>query len=301
MKYRLVFIAVLASFTGLLWTACDKIDDPLKVANEQNIPLDLDTNFIADSVIVNLKQVLIEDFTGHTCNNCPTAAITAHGWIDEFEHRLIIYAIHAGAFAEPGDEPYTADFRCETGNELFSFFDVQANPSALINRVESNGNLVIPFFGDWWRDAVEFEMEKENIIDMKIVNSFFPDNNTVKISISSTFKQQLEGKFKIVVYIVEDNIISPQVNGNHDLDGAPDDDNWLDYNHRNVLRDAVNGTFGSYLSTDGTITQGEEYTDENFYEINQEWVTANCNIIVFIYNEESQEILQSAELGIKTE
>ena len=298
MKNRLVIFVILLSFTGLLWTACDKIDNPLLVVNEQDIPLDLDTNFIADSVIISQKQVLIEDFTGHTCSNCPTAAITAHGWIEEFDHRLIIYSVHAGNFAKPADEPYTNDFRCETGDELFNFFNVQGNPSALINRVESNGNLVLPFFGEIWRNAVESEMQKESLIDLKIVNAYFPKSNAIKIYTYATFNQQIEGKFKLVIYIAEDHIIAPQQNDNDDYgeENVPD---WLDYEHNNVLRDAVNGTHGTYISEDGIITEGEEYAAENYYEINDDWVAANCNIIVFIYHEDSQEILQAAELGIK--
>ena len=301
MKNKILSIIVLITFSGFIWTACDKIDNPLIVVNEQDIPLDLDTNFIADSVIVSQKQVLLEDFTGHKCINCPTAAITAHGWIEEFNDRLIIYSIHAGNWAEPADAPYTADFRCETGDELYNYYDTPNNPSALINRVEYNGNIILYYISGDWEPAVGIEMAKENVIDLKVINEYYTENNAIYIKTYATFKQQLEGKFKIVIYIVEDNIISPQRNNNHDLPGAPDDNDWLDYNHRNVLRDAVNGTHGTYLSIDGTITEGEEYAAVNFYEINEEWVTANCNIIVYIYDEESQEILQVAELGIKTE
>ncbi len=302
MKYRINKLAFLIFFAGLFITACDKVDNPVILINEQDIPLD-EKNFISDTILVTQKQVFLEDFTGHTCTNCPTAAITAHGWIEDYDHRLVIIGIHAGNFAAVGDDPYTTDFTCPTSVELFNFYEVSGNPSGMINRVEHDQGVVLPFFGvgEWWLTAVESELAKDNLIDLKVINDYSPEDNAVKVSTYATFNQQLEGKFKLVIFIVEDHIISAQKNDNPDLPGAPDDDDWLDYEHRNVLRDALNGTFGTYISADGTILQGEEYFAENYYIIDDEWVTANCNIIAFIFHEESQEIIQVAELGIKTE
>ena len=69
MKTRKIYWLFTTVFIAIIWSACDKIDDPLVLVNEQNINLDLDLPF--DSVVVTHKQVLLEDFTGHKCKNCP--------------------------------------------------------------------------------------------------------------------------------------------------------------------------------------------------------------------------------------
>ncbi len=291
---------MIAGLILLGWTACDKIDEPLEVVSVQHIPENIDdTLHFDDSVMVTQKQVLLEDFTGHKCVNCPTAALAAHQWSEDFNHRLIICGIHAGYQAEPDETGlYTTDFRCPTGDELFNYFNQPFNPSGPVNRVEYNGEVILFYITGDWEGAVNTEMAKDNVIDMKVKNSYYPNLKSVLINVSSTFLQPLEGKYKIVVYLVEDHIVAPQKNNNSDLGPEPD---WVDYDHRNVLRDAVNGTFGNYISDDGTIAQGETYSNEFYYTINEEWLTdsTDLNIIAYIYNEESGEILQVAELEIK--
>ncbi len=298
MKYNFSFILI-AVVVLIGWTACDKIDEPLKVVNVQNIPEDInDTLFFADSVLVTQKQVLLEDFTGHHCVNCPTAALAAHQWSEDYNERLVIYAVHAGFQAEPDNTGlYTADLRCPAGDELFNFFNQPANPAGPVDRVEYNGNMILYYITGDWEAAIEIEMAKENVIDIKLKNTYFPNKKAVLIDVSSTFKQPLEGKYKIAVYLAEDNIISPQRNSNESIGPEPD---WVDYVHHNVLRDAVNGTFGGYITEDGSIAVGETYTNQFYYVINEEWLTdtTNLNVIAYIFNEETLEIFQVAELEV---
>jgi thiol-disulfide isomerase/thioredoxin len=42
------------------------------------------------------RRVLLEDFTGHTCNNCPAAAVIAEGLQTFYgEDQLILVGVHA--------------------------------------------------------------------------------------------------------------------------------------------------------------------------------------------------------------
>ena len=49
-----------------------------------------------------VKNILIEDFTGHTCKNCPDAARELDAIHDVYGSQIIGLAIHAGqTFARP--------------------------------------------------------------------------------------------------------------------------------------------------------------------------------------------------------
>ncbi len=284
-----LFAAVILVFA---WSACDKVDEPMVLVNEQNINLDLDLPF--DSVVVNQKQVLLEDFTGHKCVNCPEAAINAHNLAEEKDHRLIIYSIHAGYYAEPDETGhYTTDFRCATGDEIFNSYLITGWPAGTVNRVEFDGNEILG--GGDWEDAVNSELDKENVIDMTLKKYYNQEKNEVTILVSSTFLQQLDGHFSLVVLVVEDHILSWQKNNEPSIGPTPD---WENYEQRNIIRDAISNTFGSFFTADGTIVSGETYETPFSYTLNDDWVAENCNIISYIIHEETGEILQTAEIAV---
>lgn len=294
-KFQIIY---LFAFSALLWTACDKIEEPVKIVNVQDIPDNLaDTLFFTDSILVTQKQVLLEEFTGHKCVNCAEQSIAAHELSEENNHRLIIYSIHAGFYAqfdETGD--YTTDHTSPTGIKIFQNFQKPFNPTATIDRVEYSGSQII--FPNLWETVFEEQIVKPHVANMLVRNSWYPNLSSVLIEISTTFNQELEGKYKLVVTIAEDHVTAPQKNNNGAVGPTPD---WLDYDHRNILRDAITPVFGSYLTTDGTISANEVYTNTFFYSPGEDWVTENCNIIAYVFHEESGEVVQVAELGIKTE
>ena len=297
MKYNKIQILFILAFSALTWTACDKIDEPVKIINVQDIPDNLaDTLFFTDSVWVAQKQVLLEEFTGHKCVNCAEQSIAAHELSEENDHRLVIYSIHAGFYAqvdETGD--YTTDHTSATGIKIFQNFLEPFNPTATIDRVDYNGSQVI--FPNLWVTVFEQELAKENVANMLVKNSWYPNLSSVLIEVNTTFLQNLEGKYKLVVMIAEDHVTAPQKNNNSAIGPTPD---WLDYDHRNILRDAITPVFGSYITADGTIVANEVYTNTFFYAPNADWTTSNCNIIAYIIHEETGEVIQTAELGIKT-
>ena len=285
-----------------LWTACDKVDEGLKVIDVQKIPDDInDTIFFADSIFVDQKQVLLEDFTGHKCVNCPEAAIAAHGWVEDYNHRLIIYSVHAGFQALPdasGD--YTMDFTNPVSDEIFNFFGQPFNPTATVNRVEYNGNVILLFITGDWENAVAAEMNKDNRVNVNLKNTFYPKSNSVLIHVTTSFIVPTDLTYKLVVMIAEDNIVAPQKNNNEDF-GAETVPDWLDYVHHNVLRDAVSATFGSSINDGSSITVNEPYESTFLYPIDENWIASNCKIIAYVIEDGTGEVIQVAELGVKTE
>ena len=292
---RIVLIAAIA-FSAFV--ACDEIDEPVVIIDQQTTTDGLlDDNYVKDSVMVTTKHVLLEDFTGHKCVNCPEAAIAAHDLSEALNHKLIIYSVHAGYYATPDETGnYTADFRCTEGEELYNDFAAFANPIALIDRVKFNGAVLIGAGN--WEDAVMDELAKDNTVDLKVRNIYYPDLDKIQISVSTTFLSATADPYKLVVYIVEDGIVSPQKNNNAAIGPSPD---WLNYEHRNIVRTSVNSTYGGFITADGMVQTGAEYTNHFIFPLNPLWVAANCNLIAYVYNDVTKEIMQVAELGIKTE
>lgn len=298
MKKLLYQIILLTGIVTIFFSACDNIDEPLILLNQEEIPLNVDdTIFVTDSVMVREKYVLLEDFTGHKCINCPEAAIAAHELAQQVNHRLIIYAVHAGFYATPDNTGlYTADFQTATGDELNNQFQIFFNPSGLINRKSYNGSLVQ--IAANWTNVINTELALPSVADMKLKHTYYPKRNSFKIEVELTPVTAFDGKYKVCLYIAEDGIISPQKNNNVNIGPVPD---WEDYEHRNILRGSLNTTFGEYMSANGLLTEGQTYSKSVFYTPNPDWVTNNCNIIAYVYNESTWEVIQVAELRLRTE
>ncbi len=299
---RKISIILFILITGALaWTACDKIDDPLVVVDQKEYPENPDdTLYFVDSVNVTQRQVLLEDFTGHFCVNCPEAAHLAHGLAEEYDPRLVIYSVHAGQFAIPDPNSiFSDDFRSPLSEKLYTDFGIFANPIAQINRVDHGGLLQI-FLNDWEAVATE-QLGLDNVANIHMVNTYFPKLNSVVIDINAEVLQDLEGEYKLVVYLAEDSIVAPQLNNDPTIGG----DTLYNYVHHNVLRAAVNSAYGEFLGDNGDVVPNIPYTFRYTFPLQDEWVTRHCNIIAYIGKADPTynliDIIQVAELGIKTE
>lgn len=260
-------------------SSCDKIEAPyIREHHNGN-----------DTTTPGIRKVLLEDYTGHKCINCPTAAFLAHDLEDFYNGKLIIMSVHAGFFALPGSGDYTADFRTPAGDELDSYFEVSAhgNPKGMVNRTAYNQILLLEP-GNWGQAVAQLiNLPSETEIDISL--AYHSATRKLDGTVSVEFTAEPDGNFYLCIYVVEDHIIAPQKNNDNSLGPTPD---WLDYEHHNVLRGAVNGTWGEALN-DSPILVNDSF-QKNFtgFQIKNEWNDNNCSILAFVYHQDTKSILQ---------
>ncbi len=264
---------------SLFVQSCDKIQPPYK--DKEGIDCEAGN-----------QNVLIEDYTGHTCVNCPSAAQTAHEIKELCEERVVIIAVHAGYFAEPkpsGD--FTYDFRTEAGNEWNDFFGIISNPNGVVNRMNEDGNYILSP-GQWAEVSTEL-LGQNSPVNIEIENEF--DNNTLTTKVTADFIDDVDGNYSLIVCITEDNIVKPQKNNDHTIGDVPE---IIDYEHMHVLRAAINGAWGqSFVS--GSISNGETVSKTYAQSFDgTDWVSENCNVVAFIYNETDKLVMQVEESKI---
>ncbi len=282
--FKYIFLLISAAFLIL---GCDKVDEPYAEL----------TGYVKKGSDVNYdstkRVVLLEDYTGHRCVNCPTAAHDAHIKQLAMGQNLVIIGIHAGYFAEPTDM-LPEDFRNETSSELDAFYGVSlvGNPNGLVNRTEFNDNLILG--PSSWNDAINTEFEKPKMAKLKIEAGL--NDGKIGGKVMATAVNLLEGNYKLCVYVVEDSIVAPQENNNPELGPSP---HWEDYVHRHVLRGSVNGAWGSNLIT-GSLATGEteSYTFSD-YELNPEWNEEHIYLVAVLYKEDTKEVIEAWESHIE--
>jgi hypothetical protein len=234
--------------------------------------MDLDT-------AIQVKRVLLEDYTGHTCQNCPAAAAIAHNQEAIYNGKLIVLAVHAGYYAIPGTGEFAIDFRTAAGEQWNTDFQIVAYPSGMVDRKQFNGKQVLGS-AEWVTDISSVINQASSMI-MIMNNSYDSTSRTVKSFVYSKFNQTVPGTYNITVCVTEDNIISAQDSSNAIIH---------DYNFRDVLRGTVNGIYGEVLTT--SVDPSLTYFGKFSISINSAWVAKNCWILAFVSKSDTKEIIQ---------
>ncbi len=288
MKFaKRLFIAV--PLVVLFFTSCDKVKVPYALAKHGNIT---DTVIGWQDTVIPTKRVLLEDYTGHKCPNCPAAAAIARSQEAFYHGKLIGLAVHAGYYAIPGSGEFAADFRSAAGEEWNTDFLISAYPSGMINRKEFNGHQILGS-EEWVTDIAAIIDQPPDLNMLILSNTYDSISRKVNSVIYSQFRQSLAGSYNITVCVVENNIISAQ-----------DSLSTIIHNYvfNNVLRGSVNGTYGEVLtnSVDPSLT----YLGRFSIPINTSWVAENCWILAFVSKNENdvtkKEILQVVKKKVIT-
>ncbi|MBW6490213.1 MAG: Omp28 family outer membrane lipoprotein [Lentimicrobium sp.] len=291
-KNLLYSAAILSSFTFMV--SCDKIEEPF---TKKTASIDTAACPVPQFPAVNAvkKRVLLEDYTGHTCVNCPKAAGLAHNLKETHGDQLVLLAIHAGFFANPtGGGDFTYDFRTEAGTAWDQTFGIGmvGNPNGMINRKGfPNNHIVSPTA---WGAAVTEALSTQPVIDLQMINEYDADERKLCTHIKTHFISNIDKNLKLVVVLSESGIIKPQKNNDPASGPTPI---IYDYEHNHVLRAAITTTWGSNIASVGVTNPGSAVNSFK-YILKDEYVPANCSVIAFIYDDETKEILQALETSV---
>jgi len=285
----LVFVVFIAAMFVI--TACDKVEPPYMEDNGGGV--------IADTV----RKVLFEDFTGHECVNCPSAHKTLEDLHNVYGDRLIVIAEHVGFFARPKSAPYDYDFRTTEGTDIATFFGAFTAPlpKGMVNRNKINGSYLI--------DKAEFGTAISLALDsmptlpdifIQISATYNSTDSLIGVEVKLTALTNLPaGKYNLSVLVTESEIIEAQENSNPNIGDVPD---ILDYNHKHVLRGAINNTWGEEF-TNGAISNGQTFTKAySNYKIGKDWNPNNIHIVAFAYYADGPNdkvVIQAEQIDLK--
>lgn len=280
---KILHKTVLLIATSVLLAACDKTDAPyLTPANN-------------DEPGTGTKNVLLEEFTGIKCTNCPKAHSEARNIQLLNPGRVIIVSIHAGFFATPdGSGLFTTDYRTDEGNEINAAFGVEENPTGMINRTKIGDAFLQG--SDSWQSNIENELSKTANVTLTLPIEWNSSNRSLTINPSVNFLEDVQGKYNISVVITEDSLNSPQKNSDINFGTVP---TINPYYHRHVLRKAVNGTWGEALNSGNSIAMGTTLSKSYTFVLPNSWDENHCSVVAYVSRmdevSEKYSVLQVAE------
>ncbi|MDD4141836.1 MAG: Omp28 family outer membrane lipoprotein [Bacteroidales bacterium] len=264
MKLNKIFFASIALTFALF--SCDIID-----ADNRLTP----TGGGGGTSETSKRVVLIEEFTGQRCQNCPKAAREAQQLKALYGDQFIVLAIHSGFYAKPLGE-FTSDFRTAEGNELHDYFGVPSYPNSVVNRMH-NGSSFLFNYTEWETKVAEIVTEDAEA-NIAIAPPVYDANTrTATITVDTEMLSDDAPEVKVCAFLAESGIVSPQTDGEVVIE---------DYVHNHVLRGAFAGTWGVSINSVGKDSK------EFSLVLNESWVAENCEIIAYVYNTSTMEILQ---------
>lgn len=289
------YILIIFSFIVAL-SSCDVIKGPYD--EDLNLP----------EANGPVKNILLEDYTGHQCGNCPCAAKEAINLANLYKGRVIVVATHVGFFARTNTTgKFTYDFKTQTGNELDAFFQVDAVglPRGLINRKEYGSSLILN--PSAWVSAVDSLLDTDGdsevdtlkpVVDIEIDQTYNSNSRTVTADINLEYLESGNSNHHVVLYVVEDSIKNWQLfypvcsptNANYETD---------DYYHRHVLRGSVNGTWGEQVSASTNIPVGTKITKTYTKVLDPSWNDKHIYLVAFVHDNVTKEVLQVEEVHLK--
>ena len=303
MKKYFLYLLILSLFS------CDKIESP--VAEEYGKfdwtffpgdPIDYTTNYydIANpqnewDENTNEKGILLEDYTGHLCTNCPEAAQIAKNLEDDSSLNVIVASIHAstdGGFQQV-DQLFTNNYETEAGNEYVRGSEMNGflgNPNGTINRNDGGLNSTVWYIKSQWISGVN---DENNIADSLKINiqikAFtFSQTNGLFVHTETSLLDNLTGNYHLVLYLIRNDVVSPQKFDQGIID--------TNYHHHAILSDNINGTWGTAIINGSALKDSIIYNDFSYQlpdpVIDMTYETDNLSLIGYILNRDNMRVLQ---------
>lgn len=246
-KYLLGFSAIAGT---LLFTACDNVPE-----DERLIP--------ADRPDV-ARKVLIQEFTGQRCSNCPEGAAAVMMIKELYPGDVVSINLH------PKNTSYTRpigglNLTSDIATVLYEYYRPMAFPAAVID----GANPVTTV--STWNTAVYSNLEAPAPAEIELTSDYDASTRLLTVNYKLIFNVEYSGELNMNLWITEDGIVGPQ------MTNGPRDENYV---HNHVARTTLTGDWGTSIGNAFTFDQVVEGSAS--ITLDAAWVADNCEIVGFL-------------------
>lgn len=251
MKLKNIIYSVSLCAAALIPVACDDVAE--------------DDRFIYVEPAEVAKCVLIEDFTGQRCVNCPAAAELIETLQEAYGADSVIAVGIYGGDLGTDLNGIKLPLYTDEGQWYYDHWGVTTQPVAMIDR--RGGLLNTPS----WPEAVYNSIQQQPSVMLEAECTYDEASRNVDIKVTADALADVNGHLQ--VWLVEDSVVSLQF-----LSGVPQPD--MEYVHNHVFRATVNGQEGDAVS----FVSGENVVKEYSYTLKEDWLPKNVSVVTFVYD-----------------
>lgn len=252
-----------------------------------------DTFYMAPVENAQLKNVLIEEFTGVKCPNCPDGHNIVATIQNANPSRVIAigYYPFGQAQTEPLKDLTKADFRIADATELSTLLGgIQFLPIAAVDRKMFGGAILTA--RTLWSSNVQARLAVATPINMQLSVSYDDASREAIIKTTLKYTSALSTKHNISLAIYENNLVDAQEYPTY-IDSS--------YTFKHVLRDVITPVGGaSVLDSLTTKAAGLVFEKTIWYTMPAKWNPSNCKIVAFVHDAAAtKEVYQVIEKSVK--
>jgi len=221
------------------------------------------------------RKVLIEDFTGQRCVNCPMATLEIEKLQQQYgRDNVIAVGIHSGPLGFKGTAA-AVGLATELGDEYYSHWDISYQPQGMVSR--SGGKLDY----EQWAAKVSELIQQQSSVQLQLQCDYDASSRQLSTTLT-TLGTNGATQGKVQLWVVEDSVTAMQLRYN-EID-KPTSGQFTDRNyvHNHVLRQAINGTWGE----DFSCAEGEQQQLVYTFTVDEAWRADHLSVVAFIYNDQ---------------
>lgn len=228
-------------------------------------------NLANDITQVQKRNILIEEYTGKGCGNCPRGAQMIKDFQELLGDRIHSVAVHAGSYAEPGSGP---DYRTQIGDSLLANVGNIGFPAATINRRQFDVTTDYELYTNEWTKASKKIYNQTAEVNIELNANINAKTNVLTVNVEAyyTSTPTVNDLNFLTVALMQNHIIGPQNSGGEN------------YSHEHMLRAYLTPLWGDTIKNPAMGVRIEKvytYTiPENYRDIETD--IRNMEIVVFI-------------------
>ena len=220
------------------------------------------------------QKVLIEDYTGTWCGHCPRVGLPIEGYTGSHPNALVV-ANHG-----PGNDPYTFSGHTFLANSM----QLTGYPSVYINREIK-----------WNENTSQLDQAANKRAPLGIAFQTTINGNMISGTAKVKYDVSTSVNLKLVLYLVEDGKIYPQVN--YGYFSLPDP--ITNYVHNSILRKTITDLHGDILAVANQVKGNIQ--DLNFSVDASGFNITKCRIVGFVvHGPNNQGRKENAVVNVQT-
>ena len=205
MKNKFIAICCVA----MAFAGCKETDAPIGFVTTSST----DSTYVLPTGSIpaaDAHNVLVEEFTGQSCSNCPAAHASLDGIAAPGHVNVVgLYITNFSQTTPPSG--YVYDFRDSTatliGNGIYG--GISAMPCAGIDRIPVSGSLIS--YSGTWSGTVTTQKALVDSVNLAVESSFSGGVATIKATI--TYLKAMSTKQNLSIVVVEDSMYDKQEDG----------------------------------------------------------------------------------------
>ena len=227
------------------------------------------------------KKVILEEFTGANCPNCPAAHTLIDGFLNTYAGQLFTVGYH------PFNSSYTTPQNSSDPDMRRSFSDIFYNttftmgtgrfmPSGFVNRRNWAGGRLTGRSN--WSGHISTILAEPSPVNVGVLATYDTSNTTLTVNVEVYYTDSTEVANTLYVILMESGIVAAQSGGSSN------------YVHKHVFRESLTtdqwGDLIPISSSPGQLHAASFTFDNSAGEYDME----NCSVMAFVRDPSTEEI-----------